>query len=308
MKKVVWILFLLPMLLPAQDMVVEELNLKIGKIALPGTLTYPKSKEKIPLVIFVHGSGNIDRNGNQAGTPIQANYIKTLGDSLNAHGIAFYRYDKRTATSSNLDKIENISINDFAVDVRIAIAHLKRNNRFSSINLIGHSQGSLVAMLAITDAVMRYISIAGAGETIDHTLIGQLNQQNPEVAKTAQEHFDELRQTDTIVKVNPFLMSIFAPRNQKFLKNWMAIDPTKEISKVNIPILILNGDADLQVKEIDAESLKKAQPKAELKIIPKMNHVLKEVNSMEENQKSYSDEGFPLSTALVGHIIDFIKS
>ena len=163
-------------------------------------------------------------------------------------------------------------------------------------------------MLSSTDVVKSYISIAGAGQTIDKTIIGQLNNQNPEIAKIAEQHMDELIKTDTITNVNPFLLQLFAPQNQKFLKHWIQIDPVEEIKKIDIPILILNGKSDLQVNIVDAKNLKNAKPTAQLQIIPKMNHVLKEVNSVEENQKSYWDKDFPLSKELVGHIETFIKN
>lgn len=78
----------------------EEIVIKNGEIELPGTLTF--TKEKSPLIIWVHGSGNVDRNGNQAGTPVKANYIKEFRDSVNKKNIAFFSYDKRTANKKKL--------------------------------------------------------------------------------------------------------------------------------------------------------------------------------------------------------------
>ena len=86
------------------------------------------------------------------------------------------------------------------------------------------------------------------------------------------------------------------------------IDPTEEIAKVTIPILIVNGDTDMQVEVSDAEKLHAAAPRSRLKIIPKMNHVLKEVNTVSGNMESYSDEKFPLSVLLVETLEEFIKS
>jgi len=62
----------------AQEIVSEEIELWNDSVAIPGTLSYPETTKKIPLMIFVHGSGNVDRYGNQSGTFVQANYIKTL--------------------------------------------------------------------------------------------------------------------------------------------------------------------------------------------------------------------------------------
>jgi pimeloyl-ACP methyl ester carboxylesterase len=292
----------------AQRLLVQEVDLRNGDIELPGSLSYPEGLGGVPLAIFVHGSGNIDRNGNQAGTFVQSHYIKTLSDSLNANGIAFFRYDKRTAVQQNLANLGAITLYDFADDVKAVLQHFKNDDRFTSIVLLGHSQCALVGLLSIDASVSKYISIAGAGETIDKTLVGQIAEQSPELSLVCQGHIDELMEKDTIVSVNPMLMQLFAPRNQKFLKSWMQIDPVKIIKSIEIPILILNGDADLQVKVADAEMLKAAQPNARLKVISKMNHVLKEVNSMAENQKAYMDENVPLSHDLVAEITQFIKN
>lgn len=311
MKKILILCMLLPTLIFAQEVKTEELHLKNGDISLPGTLTIPASKKKTPLIIFVQGSGNPDRNGNQAGTMIQIGYIKTLRDSLNAKGFSFYSYDKRSATLSNLDQLTKITFASITDDANVAIDNFKEDKRFSSIHLIGHSQGSLVGMLAINNrkdnAISSFISIAGAGKTIDKTIVEQLTSQNPGLGKMAKEQFTELMATDTIKEVNPLLISVFQPVYQKFIKQWAQVDPASEIKKLQIPALILNGDADLQVTTDDAQLLKDAYPKATLKIIPKMNHVLKVVNSVTENQESYTLSNFNISKKLLNVIEDFIR-
>lgn len=307
MKQIVLLITLLPLFLFSQTILEEDTHLKNGEIELPGTLSFPEGQTKLPLVIYIHGSGNIDRNGNQTGVGIQANYIKTLADSLNKREIAFYRFDKRTATLANLDKLDTITLIDFVDDAKIAIDHFKKDARFGPLFLIGHSQGSLVGMLSITPDIRGYISIAGPGQPIDKTIVEQLYNQNPDLAKLAEEHFAELMSTDTIVSVHPFLMQLFKPQNQKFLKSWMLLDPVNEIKKITIPILVLNGEEDLQVTQIDFQKLKEAQPNAKTALVPHMNHVLKDVYSTSENQKSYFQENFPLSSKLVELITAFIN-
>ncbi|MCB0374536.1 MAG: alpha/beta hydrolase, partial [Sinomicrobium sp.] len=130
---------------------------------------------------------------------------------------------------------------------------------------------------------------------------------NKDLGRKAGEHFEELAATDTIREVHPFLMSIFAPANHKFLQSYIAYDPAAMIKKVNVPTLIINGDADLQVRVEDARRLQQAKPDAELVIISGMNHLLKEVNTIQENRQSYFDERYPLSGALVSAISGFIK-
>ena len=309
MKKLSYLLLLGAVSCFSQETISEDYELYNGDIYLPGTLSFPKTEGQLPLAIFIHGSGNADRNGNQ-GAMASASHIKQLADSLNAKGIAFYRFDKRNATSSNLKKVnmEDASILDLVKDVTIAINNFQDDNRFSSIHLIGHSQGSLVGMLAVSEYVDGYISLAGPGTTIDKSLIRQLTAQNKDMGKVTEAHIKELMETDTIKEVNIMLMALFAPQNQKYLKEWILIDPTEEIQKLEIPVMIINGDADLQVTIEDANRLKQAKQDAQLVIIKKMNHMLKTVHDASENQQSYYNADFPLSEDLITTISEFIKT
>lgn len=278
----------------------EEIVINNMAIQLPGTLTY--SSEKSPLVIWVHGSGGVDRNGNQP------KYIKQFREAVNKRHIGFFSYDKRTANTSNSSFIreDGIYINDFVSDAKEVVNHFKNDKRFSKIILAGHSQGSLIAMLAL-DNVDKYISIAGAGETIDKTLIRQLTAQNPELGRIAISHFKELKETGNIKAVNPKLITIFAKSNQPFWASWVELDPTNEIKKVKIPSLIINGDKDLQVLIKDAENLKEVKPNAEYAIIKNMNHILKDIQNDEDNLNSYSNPDFPISRELINIILKFVK-
>lgn len=282
----------------------EDFIIKNGNIELPGTLTYPNNSED--LVIWVHGSGNIDRNGNQAGANVKANYVKQLRDELNKNGIAFFSYDKRTANPKNVPYFKGIVLDDFVADAKKVVAYFRDKGQFKNITLIGHSQGSLVAMLA-SDNIDKYISLAGPAEPIDVALIRQISNQNAELGKTAAAHIKELKETGEVKEVNPFLVSIFAKPNFPFLKNWMAYNPVEEIKKVKVPTLIINGTKDSQITIEDAKGLHKAKSDAELVIIDKMNHVLKMVEKDSDNMSSYYSPDFKLSTELVKTITEFVK-
>jgi len=286
----------------------EEIFLLNDSIQLPGTLTYSKAELPQPLVIFVHGSGNVDRNGNQ-GTLANANYIKLLSEALNKNGIAFYRYDKRTATRSNLKfLVKGLTINKFTKDLQLAINHFKNDKRFSGITLIGHSQGSLIAMLALTADIKKYISLAGPSKSIDVVMTSQIRDQNGDVVgDLVESHFKELKTTGVIANVNPNLLSLFNKSNQPFFKSWMAYIPEEEIKNITIPILILNGTKDIQVSVDDANNLHKANPKSKLVVINNMNHVLKTILKDEDNIKSYTSPEFSLSEDLVIEITKFIN-
>ena len=148
----------------------QEVLIKNGDIELPGTLTSTKESKK--LIIWIHGSGNVDRNGNQAGANVKANYIKQFRDQINKQNIAFFSYDKRTANPKNVPFLKGTIFDDFVDDAKKVVSHFKKNMKFDEIILTGHSQGSLVAMLAAHDAD-KYISIAGPAASVQKTIVAQ---------------------------------------------------------------------------------------------------------------------------------------
>ena len=276
----------------------EEILIKNNDIELPGTLTF--IKEKTPLIIWIHGSGGVKRDGNQP------KYIEQFREEVNKNNIAFFSYDKRTTNPKNITVLKKgILLQDLIADTQEVVNYFKKEKRFSKIVLIGHSQGSLIGMKALIN-VDKYISLAGPGEVIDKTLIRQLSVQNPLITKPLKDSFKELREKGEIKNVTPSLATLFSKPNQSFWLSWIKLDPTEEIKNVTVPTLILNGDKDLQVLVADAEALKKAKPNAEFVIIKNMNHVLKEVKD-EDNLKSYYSPDYPLSKELVKTVVNFVK-
>lgn len=284
----------------------EEITINNYEIQLPGTLTY--SSETSPLIIWVHGSGNVDRKGNQAGTQVGANYIQQVREKLNESGLAFFSYDKRTANLKNMRSMQQngVLIGDFVDDVKEVINHFKNKKKFSNITLIGHSQGSLISMLA-SAGVDKIISLAGPAEAIDKTIIRQVSGQSKELGELCASYFKQLKDSGEIKKVDPRLITLFAKPNQPFFKSWMEKDPVKIIKNLNKPILIINGDKDLQVPASEAITLHEANSTSELVIIKNMNHVLKEIVKSEDNLASYRTPTFPISKELIVNITRFVK-
>lgn len=282
----------------------EEILIKNGNIELPGTLTKPSNSSK--LIIWIHGSGNIDRNGNQAGLNINANYIQQFREEITKNGIAFFSYDKRTSNPKNNPFLNGITFDDLVSDAKLYVNYFKENKEFKEIILLGHSQGLLVAMLASKN-VEKYISIAGPGEGIDQTIIKQITAQNAPLGEVTKAHVKELKETGTIKEVNPFLISMFSKQNHAFLSNWFQYNPVLEIKKISIPTLIISGSKDIQVKEEDATKLKEAKPDAQLKIIENMNHVLKTITKDSDNLTSYYSPDYTISEKLIQTIVEFVN-
>ena len=273
-----------------------------------GTLLIPKDLENKSLAIIIGGSGPTDRNGNQ--NFLKNNSLKKLAVSLTNEGIATFRYDKRIVKQIHQGRIDkNIKFDDFVTDAISVVDYFKSKNKYNKIYIIGHSQGSLVGILAAKRNVDGLISIAGAGKPIDSVLIDQIEKTAPMLAEDSKRVLSIMRSGKTTDNYPKTLASIFNKDIQPFMMNWMQYNPKEEIKKLEIPTLILNGTKDLQVSPGEAKTLKEASKNGQLKIIENMNHVFFLIEGDDlENSKSYNESFREISTVLTNEIITFIKS
>ena len=288
----------------AQDNFIAN-DLRINQY-VEGTLLAPR-QETVPLAIIINGSGPIDRNGNEMMT--KNNSAKKLAEALAKKGIATFRYDKRTlkAQQLNIDE-KDMRFDDFIDDAKAVIKRFSELPNYSSLYIIGHSQGSLVGMIAAQEKADGFISIAGAGQTIDSLIVEQIGRQMPGLEESARTAFNELRANGKVKDYNQGLASLFKKSIQPFMFSWMKYDPQQEIKKLEMPVLIINGDNDLQVNTNEAEKLKAAKPDAELIIIENMNHIYRIIDKNDDiaNQKSYNEPLRPISNEMVEQISNFI--
>ncbi|UAB75769.1 alpha/beta hydrolase [Mesoflavibacter sp. SCSIO 43206] len=290
----------------AQESNFTKQDISVNK-HIDGTLLTPNNVKKPNLAIIIAGSGPTDRDGNQ--NFLKNNSLKKLAVNLTNNNIATYRYDKRIVKqlkSNNLDK--NIIFDHFVTDAKSVIDYFKNTKNFNKIYVIGHSQGSLVGMLAAKDRADGFISLAGAGQSIDQVIIEQVNKTAPNFTEDTKRIFKTLKEDKTTTDYPMALSSIFNIEIQKFMINWMKYNPTEVLSTLNIPILVINGTKDLQVSETEAKLLKEANKDATLKIIENMNHVLVTIEGDDlENSKSYAETQRPIAEGLIDTITNFIK-
>ena len=197
----------------------------------------------------------------------------------------------------------------YADDLADWISFIKKDKRIGKIFIAGHSEGSLVGMIAAQkEKVNGYISIAGAGESIDKIITWQYAQQLPKAAVVVDSLLSRMRNKQKIDTVPPYLLSIFRPSAQPYILSWMLHDPCADIKKLTVPILILQGTTDIQVEVKQAEMLKACKPNATLKIVTGMNHILKEAPiDRTKNIATYSDGTLPIMPGLVDLITAFVN-
>lgn len=286
------------------------LNTKTGKIY--GSLSIPSKGKTFPLVIIVAGSGPTDRNGNNSAA-VTSNSYKILADSLLQHNIASLRFDKRGIAESAATAVKEADMvfETYITDAEDWVNLLKKDKRFSSIIIAGHSEGSLVGMVASTNKkVDKYISIAGPGEPVYETLKKQLTTQPEAIQKSCYAILDTLISGKMVTGVPAMLSAMFRPSVQPYLISWFKYDPKKEIAKLTIPVLIINGTTDIQVAEDNATNLHNACRQSKLVIIDGMTHLLKDGPAdRNKNIALYNTTpNKPIKTELVEAIVNFIKA
>ncbi|MEO8239438.1 MAG: alpha/beta hydrolase [Flavobacterium sp.] len=286
----------------------SDLTLKINSEEIFGTLTTPDLSQKYPIALLISGSGPTDRNGNNV--VMKNNSLKMLAEVLAKNGIASLRFDKRgiAASKASAKSEENLRFENYIDDVKSWVDLLKKDHRFSKIIIIGHSEGSLIGMIASVKAD-KFISIAGAGESADKLIKTQIeSKSNKQAEDLTFPIIDSLKNGNMVKKVDPILNSLFRASIQPYLISWFKYNPQTEIKKLNIPVLIIQGNNDLQVTVKDAESLAQSNKKAELLIVDKMNHIMKTVDSdMQANMASYNNETLPISEVMTNKIVSFIQ-
>jgi pimeloyl-ACP methyl ester carboxylesterase len=277
---------------------------------IKGSLYSPlKQNKKTNLVILIAGSGPTDRDGNQKG--LINNSSKYLSEELVKNDIAVFSYDKRIIAQmlSGTVNEATLSFDDFVNDAKDVFTYFKNQKKYNKIIIAGHSEGSLIGMLAANNNADAFISLAGAGRTIDVVLAEQIEKQAPFLKEEVQKDLEILKSGKTFELKNQMLASLFRASVQPYMISWIKYNPQDEIKKLKIPTLLINGTKDLQVNVADAELLKKVKPDAELVIIDNMNHIFKEIMGDDtENMKSYTNPDLPVSTKLTNTITAFIKS
>jgi uncharacterized protein len=302
-----------PLLLAGAVLAAEPAVLDTGTGMLYGTLETPGGKPPYPVVLIVAGSGPTNRDGNSPLLPGHNDSLKMLAEGLAARGIASVRYDKRLIGES---RIEGVKEEDLRFDMYVDDAvrwgeYLRQDPRFRSLTIAGHSEGSLIAMLAAGKlAASGYLSIAGVGRPAAQAILEQVRSQPLPAAlmQQVQDIVSALEAGHTVDSVPPALAALFRTSVQPYMISWFRYDPAAEIAKLKMPILILQGTTDIQVSVADAKLLAKGNPAAKLVVIDGMNHVLKEVPAARDKQiASYSDPSLPLAAGLVNEIADLVN-
>jgi len=307
---------------------------KQDAISLGGTLTLPSKEGKFPVVVLISGSGAQNRDSELLGHKP----FLLIADYLTKKGIGVLRFDDRGVGESKGDR-NIATTKDFATDVSAAVEYLKTRKEVNTkkIGLIGHSEGGIIApMVAANSKDISYIVLlAGTGIPGDALLM----QQTYLVGKAAGMSEDELKEAQTanekiynIVKTEKNLeeakkqLTVLIqasfdelPADQKpsqdeidtviaqqtgmiaspWFQYFVTYDPSLILKNVKCPVLVLNGEKDVQVpSKVNTEAIKNALEKGGNKRVtvvefPNTNHLFQEcitcsVDEYEKLEQTFS--------------------
>ncbi|MAA97474.1 MAG: alpha/beta hydrolase [Stappia sp.] len=278
---------------------------------LRGTLAGPATADA-PVVLMIPGSGPGDRDGNQL-PRIRAATLRLLAEALAARGITSVRVDKRGlhGSSEAVADPENVTLADYARDTRNWISAIRARTGTPCVWLLGHSEGGLVALKtaqADPAGICGLMLAATPGRPLGIMLREQFEAALPDGPQRASilakvEAILTALEAGRPTKVDetaPYLAAIFRPSVQPYLIDLLAHDPRRMIAGIDLPVLILQGDTDLQVTMADAEELVGARPAARLVRIGGANHVFKQAPAdRAANLATYADPQLPLADGVV---------
>ena len=282
---------------------------------LAGTLIRPAAGK--PVLLVIPGSGPTDRDGNNPLGVTAAPY-RQLAQALAERGIGTLRADKRGMFGSKgaVEDANRVTVDAYVEDTAAWVAAARAATGRECIWLLGHSEGGLVALAAADklEHVCGIVLVAAPGRPIGDILREQLaaNPANAPILDQAHAAIDRLeaREKVDVATLHPGLAGLFAPQVQDFLIDMMAHDPAALAERVSLPLLIVQGGADLQVPRADGDALHAAQPEARYVVLPRMNHVLKDIAPEDRaaNLASYADASLPVSAELVEAIAGFVTT
>jgi uncharacterized protein len=280
-----------------------------GAIAGPGTCAAPTA-------VIIPGSGPTDRDGNNR-FGIRAATYRLLAEALSKHGITTVRVDKRGMFSS-ADAIENandVTITDYASDTRHWVSAMRARTGAQCAWVIGHSEGGLVALAAAqngADGMCGVVLVSTPGRRLSDTLRSQFNN-TPDGAALVPDLERILASLESGQRVEQAdipqpLAPLFAPSVQGFVMDLLSYDPAALASRIAKPVLVVQGEADIQVGVDDAQRLKKAAPKSSLLLLPKTSHTLKVVagDDRAANLATYTAADLPIVPEAVDGIAKFL--
>ena len=276
----------------------EDVRIPAAGFTLAGTISMPRAAAppaapaggkpaavRYPTIVLVAGSGPLDRDETVAGIPIFGQLSAALADA----GYLVLRYDKR-GTGLSGGRLEAVTLNDYAEDVRSIVAWLgdRKDVDRSRLAVVGHSEGGWVALLAASrEKRIRAVVTLSTPGTTGAALV--LEQQKRALERSTFSDADKQAKTALQEKIQQAVTTgkgwdevpaeLRKQADTPWFASLLAFDPSKVVSRVGQPVLIVQAARDTQVPPHHATDLatlaraRKKDPGTEVVTIDGVNHL-----------------------------------
>lgn len=290
-------------------------------VKVDGALVQPPAGVPcIAQILFLGGSGRHDVHGR---TPlIDLGYRQFMMD-LARRGIG----SLRMAKASSMHQTTTAAIAPFQLSVEMARAGLQKLREASDPSrtpqfIVGHSEGGLIALVLAGE--VRDLSgialLATAGRPVGDVILNQVQTQSElhglsaetraAIKRELNDLFSTVRQLGTKQLVD---LPEKHTRNRgwiEWLRSVLDVDPTALVAAVQCPLLIVQGEQDIQVSMHDAERLATVAASNgldyELTVLPGHDHVFHRVDSI-ALMASYTDRRRYVSKEVVDSVAGWIR-
>jgi len=288
----------------------HQLTTSVGDY-LYGSMIVPSGDSSSTVILFIGDGGSIDRDGNTR--TYRNNCLQKLAVALARENIATLRYDKRgVASSRSTASSSSANFDDYVRDASDWIALLKRDGRFKHVLVLGHGQGGLVAMAAISKntKVDGLILVNCDSRTYGESIKERFSNQSFQVRDIVYSIVDSLNMGYDVEFVPVFLSSTLSLDKQSFARSIMRYDPQDLFRAIRIPSLVVGGDSDIEISCENSMRLSKVNKRSQFVIIAGMNHVLKKCYTIDRDfqRLTYANPALPVDRFLVDYIVNFSHS
>ena len=291
----------------------EDVTFTNGDFTLAGTLTIPNDGNSFPAVVFVHGTGLLDRDETMFGHKP----FMLLADALSRRGFAVLRYDKRGAGESHTYGPTSLATSLMAEDAMAAVRYLAARPEVdpSQVGILGHSEGGMIAIInaaTYPDEIAYIVSMAGVGVTgvelakkqsrmISYTMgVEQddeelrFNDQLLDIIASETDSANMRMRLQEVITTNPAQLAAIEKLmaadstitadeiNQQAINRLMSpdtrglvkYDPTDYLKRIKCPMLAINGTLDCQVEcEANLNAFTRLVPHVIVKAYEGKNHL-----------------------------------
>ena len=291
----------------------EAVALKTPFGIVHGTFLVPDTKKPVAAVLLIAGSGPTDRDGNSEIMVENNDMLWHLAQQLREANIASLRYDKMGVGESQFSEgfeEKEYTFDDSVAVAQLLLAFLKADSRVDNVGVIGHSEGSLTALLSAAKMEVDFvISLAGNADPIDEQLVKQVQRVNQEAALVLSQRLEQIARSEYQKTGNALVDALVMEGSEAYLARWMAYNPSEILQTNKAPALVIKGDCDERLLFEDDWFSETGMPDhVQFKIIRGMSHLLKEVDTPADVPRTYRERTLAVHPELIELITTYIRN